>query len=183
MGTDDDPRSGRQFAQPVADQVAKAAADPVALDRTTDRGADDETHPHRRPVTGSDVHGQQRRTGTSAAAYRDLEIATPTHPRRGRQHRGQAESRSRPLRRRAARMARPARVRIRSRKPWVLARRRLFGWKVRLLTSKLRLQYDVFYEDNVGGQRPGASGCKTPLYQNAAEQTLDPTQGSDAGQL
>jgi len=29
-------------------------------------------------------------------------------------------------------MARPARVRIRSRKPCVRARRRLFGWKVRL---------------------------------------------------
>jgi len=36
------------------------------------------------------------------------------------------------LRRRPARMARPARVRIRSRKPCVRARRRLFGWKVRL---------------------------------------------------
>ena len=46
----------------------------------------------------------------------------------------QAESSERPLRRRAARMARPARVRMRRRKPWVLARRRLFGWKVRLLT-------------------------------------------------
>ena len=32
-------------------------------------------------------------------------------------------------------MARPARVRIRSRKPCVLARRRLLGWKVRLLTG------------------------------------------------
>ena len=31
-------------------------------------------------------------------------------------------------------MARPARVRMRRRKPCVLARRRLFGWKVRLLT-------------------------------------------------
>lgn len=29
-------------------------------------------------------------------------------------------------------MARPARVRMRNRKPWTLARRRLFGWKVRL---------------------------------------------------
>ena len=47
----------------------------------------------------------------------------------------QAESSARPLRRRAARMARPARVRMRRRKPWVLARRRLFGWKVRLLTT------------------------------------------------
>ena len=36
-------------------------------------------------------------------------------------------------------MARPARVRMRSRKPWVLARRRLFGWKVRLLTAGLAL--------------------------------------------
>lgn len=48
---------------------------------------------------------------------------------------GQADSSSRPLRRRAARIARPARVRIRSRKPCVLARRRLFGWKVRFDTS------------------------------------------------
>ena len=35
------------------------------------------------------------------------------------------------LRRRAARIARPARVRIRKRKPWVFARRRVFGWYVR----------------------------------------------------
>jgi hypothetical protein len=34
-------------------------------------------------------------------------------------------------------------------------------------------------EDNVQGHQ----GCETPLYQNAAEQPLDPTQGSDAGQL
>jgi hypothetical protein len=39
------------------------------------------------------------------------------------------------LRRRAAMTARPARVRIRSRKPWTFARRRLFGWNVRLLTG------------------------------------------------
>jgi hypothetical protein len=39
----------------------------------------------------------------------------------------QADSSVRPLERRAARMARPARVRMRSRKPWVLARRLLFG--------------------------------------------------------
>src|SRR6516162_11175543 len=32
-------------------------------------------------------------------------------------------------------MARPARVRMRSRKPCLLARRRLFGWNVRLLTG------------------------------------------------
>jgi hypothetical protein len=37
----------------------------------------------------------------------------------------------RPLRRRPDTIARPARVRIRSRKPCTRARRRLFGWKVR----------------------------------------------------
>lgn len=52
--------------------------------------------------------------------------------------RPQAESSSRPLRRRAARIARPARVRMRSRKPCVFARRRLFGWNVRLLTWGLQ---------------------------------------------
>lgn len=41
-------------------------------------------------------------------------------------------SERRPLRRRLETIARPARVRIRSRKPCTRARRRLFGWKVRL---------------------------------------------------
>jgi hypothetical protein len=43
----------------------------------------------------------------------------------------QTASRWRPLRRRAEMMARPARVRIRSRNPCVLWRRRLLGWNVR----------------------------------------------------
>lgn len=46
--------------------------------------------------------------------------------------RDQAVSCARPRRRREATMARPARVRMRSRNPCFLARRRLFGWKVRL---------------------------------------------------
>src|SRR3954468_6335235 len=37
-------------------------------------------------------------------------------------------------------MARPARVRMRSRNPWGFARRRLFGWNVRLLTEELPTQ-------------------------------------------
>lgn len=45
---------------------------------------------------------------------------------------GQAVRERRPLRRRPETMARPARVRMRNRNPWTLARRRLFGWKVRL---------------------------------------------------
>ena len=44
---------------------------------------------------------------------------------------GQADRRVRPLPRRADKMARPARVRMRVRKPCVRARRRLLGWNVR----------------------------------------------------
>jgi len=69
------------------------------------------------------------------------ELRRPPQLRPSREHGNQladvsdqADSSERPLRRRAARMARPARVRLRNRKPCVLARRRLFGWKVRLLT-------------------------------------------------
>lgn len=46
----------------------------------------------------------------------------------------QAESDLRPLPRRAEMIERPARVRIRARKPCLRLRRRLLGWKVRLLT-------------------------------------------------
>ncbi len=49
----------------------------------------------------------------------------PHHPADGGT--GQTLTRARPLRRRAASTARPARVRMRSRKPCVFARRRLFG--------------------------------------------------------
>jgi hypothetical protein len=71
-----------------------------------------------------------------ATPHRLLEVGSAAHPVRSGQHRrrGQAESSARPLRRRAERIARPARVRIRRRKPWVFARRRLFGWNVRLVT-------------------------------------------------
>lgn len=48
-----------------------------------------------------------------------------------------------------------ARVRIRRRKPWVLARRRLFGWKVRLLTRGLQK------ESVVAGCRPGCHRAPT----------------------
>jgi hypothetical protein len=63
-------------------------------------------------------------------------VATGQSSGRG-EHASQADRRLRPLTRRAARIARPARVRMRSRNPWVRDRRRLFGWKVRLLTVDL----------------------------------------------
>lgn len=91
-----------------------------------------------RVISGVDVYDDQPvpapATGT---AQRRGEVRTAPEPGTGRKHVGQAESFERPLERRAAMIARPARVRIRRRKPWVLARRRLLGWNVRLLTRGL----------------------------------------------
>ena len=52
---------------------------------------------------------------------------------------GYAETRSRPLARRRARIRRPPRVLIRRRNPWVFLRLRLFGWYVRFTWSSDRL--------------------------------------------
>src|SRR6266550_6392471 len=71
------------------------------------------------------VKSRRRLIRDSAGSTLDLPVVRP----------GQTLTRARPLRLRAARMARPARVRMRSRKPCVFARRRLFGWNVRLLTG------------------------------------------------
>jgi hypothetical protein len=49
----------------------------------------------------------------------------------------QADRRWRPLSRRARRTRRPALVDMRCRKPWRLARRRLFGWNVRFTSCLL----------------------------------------------
>ncbi len=70
--------------------------------------------------------------------HRRIEVSGPPHAVPRGKHRcntrieDQAVSERRPLRRRFDAIARPGRVRIRSRKPCTRARRRLFGWKVRL---------------------------------------------------
>ncbi len=127
--------------------MAKAALHTVADHRVAHGLAHDETRtwrgdalpcPVRVPVVQMD--DESPASGPSSATYRGREVLAPPQPVLGGQHRftpepvTQADRRVRPLVRRDAMMARPARVRMRSRKPWVFARRRLFGWKVRLLT-------------------------------------------------
>ena len=75
--------------------------------------------------------------GAASAPLREASAVTTPAPlaRAASGPAGQTLTRARPLRRRAARIARPARVRMRSRNPCVFARRRLFGWNVRLLTG------------------------------------------------
>ena len=121
-----------------AHQLAKAPLHPVSGHRRTDRPADHESYPGWLGLMESVGPHQQVAhdsgpAGPGPGAHGQRELAAVPHPGLGRQD--QALSRSRPLRLRAARTARPARVRIRSRKPCVFARRRLFGWNVRLLTE------------------------------------------------
>ena len=81
----------------------------------------------------------------------------------------QAESFWRPLRRRAATIARPARVRIRRRKPCFLLRRRVFGWYVRLLTGML--PYGIRSRSGQAGMtmgtRPGSGGSTATAHPRA----------------
>jgi hypothetical protein len=93
-----------------------------------------------RAVDGPRVHHAGRCCGTPGSAVGgSREAARELLPFEAlRSGRSQADRRARPLRRRAPMMERPARVRIRNRKPWVLARRRLFGWKVRFTSGLQR---------------------------------------------
>jgi len=97
-------------------------------------------------------------------------VTSPPARSRGRPGRaGQTLTRARPLRRRAARIARPARVRMRSRNPCVFARWRLFGWNVRLLTetpgtgrpARALTNAPRGFQDIVNRARPAARANRT----------------------
>jgi hypothetical protein len=77
---------------------------------------------------------QAAAAGATPTAKHRGEVAVTPQTLGGREHalvphwQRQAERRARPLDRRAEITARPARVRMRRRNPWVFARRRLLGW-------------------------------------------------------
>ena len=134
--------TARKQLKVPAHELTQTPLDPVPGHRGADRPADHESYPGRLPVMDpvsvllrphEQVTHHPRPTRPGPGAHGQRELRAATHPGLGRQD--QALSLSRPLCRRAARTARPARVRMRSRKPCVLARRRLFGWNVRLLTG------------------------------------------------
>jgi len=130
--------TARKRLKVPAHERAKLPLDAVSGYRRAHCPACHESYPGRFPPVKGVVPDQQVAhhegpAGSGPGAHGQCELRAAAHPGLGRQD--QALSRSRPLRLRAARMARPARVRMRSRKPCVLARRRLFGWNVRLLTG------------------------------------------------
>jgi hypothetical protein len=129
--------TARKRPKVPAHQLTKTPLDAVSGHRRADRPAYHKSYPGRLAVVHSvgphqQVAHQARPTRAHPGAHGQRELRTAPHP--GLRRQDQALSRSRPLRLRAARTARPARVRMRSRKPCVFARRRLFGWNVRLLT-------------------------------------------------
>ena len=117
--------------------MSQTTLHPVAGHGVSDCLRHNKTHPSLLgwiPITHGHVDHDTRGTGTRTPPKRRSEITGTTQPTGSGQHyRDQADSSARPLRRRALRMARPARVRMRERKPCVRLRRRLLGWKVRLL--------------------------------------------------
>jgi hypothetical protein len=141
VGTHHKKATARKRVKVPAHQLTKPPLDPVPGHRRANRPADHKSYPGRFALMETVWPHQQvahdgRPARASPGAYGQRELGAVPHPGRGRQD--QALSRSRPLRLRAARTARPARVRMRSRKPWVFARRRLFGWNVRLLNCGSR---------------------------------------------
>jgi hypothetical protein len=139
--TNDEVAPGRPSEHNIVPDRSKAAGDQVARDRVTDRLGNDEAQARRRRVVGArDVDERMRSCDTATLPHRGAKVVPRHNPIRPFEHEGTtqsdyAESSVRPLRRRAARMERPARVRIRRRNPCTFARRRLFGWKVLLLIA------------------------------------------------
>lgn len=117
-----------------AHEVPELTLDTVSIHSRADSLAHDETDGSVSVGVQQDVRDKGGLSTLGTAANRVPEVLAAAHAITAREHQSQADSLARPLRRRSPRIARPARVRMRRRKPCFLERRRVFGWKVRLLT-------------------------------------------------
>ncbi len=109
----------------VIDRRPEAPTHTVPRDRGAHPPADGIRHPRRVVRTVGDKAQRDRAGSPPAGPCEGLERRTVANAP------DQAERRFRPRDRRARSTARPPLVRMRRRKPWVLARLRLFGWYVR----------------------------------------------------
>jgi hypothetical protein len=145
QGPDHQLATGREVGKALTAQVTETALDTMADHGVAHGSADHEPDPGR-SLDGRrhEVHDERVGAGTPTGAGDAPQVTTTGESMRRRKHgSGSRASRVedqtarllRPLRRREDRIERPARVRMRSRKPCTLWRRRLFGWYVRLLTS------------------------------------------------
>jgi hypothetical protein len=128
----------REAGEALTAQVPEAALDTMADHGVAHGSADHEPDPGRPlRVAEHEVHDEVVGAGTPTGAGDAPQVTTSGESMRRRKHgSGSRASRVedqtarllRPLRRREDRIDRPARVRMRSRKPCTLWRRRLFGW-------------------------------------------------------
>lgn len=133
---DDEHLTFHELAQPSTHDLPEASLGAIAHDGIAHGLGYDETHARSVGIIGNSqaVCHQVLGTHTDPGSEDSSELLAAADPVCFSEH-AQAEISERPLRRRAARIERPARVRIRRRKPCFLARLRLLGWNVRLLTS------------------------------------------------
>ena len=133
---DDEQISCSQLTEPRTHDLAQAAFGAVAHHGISDGLGYDETHACSVGIIGVSqaVRHEMLCAHPDPGSEDSSEVFAAADPMCRVKH-AQAEMSERPLRRRAARIERPARVRIRRRKPCFLARLRLLGWNVRLLTS------------------------------------------------
>ena len=137
QGANHDPRSTRQLIHQGRNPMAQRPARSTSNDRVTHNFAHSQANLWITLSPGfPQADDSVGYTQLPAGAQGRGDIGSAGQPVTPGQHRStvQTDRRLRPLARRAESTARPARVRIRRRNPWVFARRRLFGWKVRLLT-------------------------------------------------
>jgi hypothetical protein len=137
-GAHDDLAAGRKAGEALTTQVTEAALDTMADHGVAHGSADHEPDPDRPlAVVPHEVHDEALGAGSPTGAGDAPQVTTSGESMRRRKHgSGSRASRVedqtarllRPLRRREDRIERPARVRMRSRKPCTLWRRRLFGW-------------------------------------------------------
>lgn len=120
----------------AGDDRTQPAPQPVAAYGVANRSADGERDAQGYGVGIVEVAAPQGLGSGSAAGTDQLlerpALANPPN---------QADSRVRPLRRRALMIARPARVRMRARNPCLRARRRVFGWNVRFTIASTSRAY------------------------------------------
>ena len=149
QGADHRQAAGRKVGELRGHHGTQTAVDAVPQNRIAHRLVHHESDTSRLGRSGSACNSRWTTTARRPARRPDRTARRKSSDRRSRFDAGstrwspsgtvsptaQAARRWRPLPRREARMARPARVRIRRRKPCFLCRRRLFGWNVRLLTG------------------------------------------------
>jgi hypothetical protein len=141
----DELATGGKDEEALTAQVAQTALNTMTDHGVAHRATDHEPDPGRPPlVVVHEVYDEGVGAGPPTGAGDAPQVTATGESMRRRKHgSGSRASRAedqtarllRPLRRLEDRIERPARVRMRSRKPCTLWRRRLFGWYVRLLTS------------------------------------------------